>query len=298
MLFVVSVITFSMLSAAGGDALTALSENPQVSQDTLERLRTVYGLDRPVTTRYFTWLGGLLRGDLGRSFLYETAVSGLLIERLGNTVMLAMTGLLIAFLIAIPCAYFICKTRSRWLDRIADVGASLTASVPRMVGALVALLFLISISGRTFAGSTSPVALGVGALVIALPVIAILLVQAKGELTRAVDAAFVQFARSKGLSERAVILRHAFRDALNPVLTIGGLSIGNMVSGSVVVETILGWPGIGSLMVVAVKGRDVALVMGIVIATSVLVWLANSFAEILQMVNDPRLRSAEARTDI
>jgi peptide/nickel transport system permease protein len=208
--------------------------------------------------------------------------------------MLAMVGLLIAMLIAIPSAYVITRTRSRRLDALADVVVSLTASVPRMVAALVALLFLITTAGKTYRGEGSPVALFLGALVISLPVIAVLLAQAKGELARAVDLTFVQFARSKGLSDRAVILRHAFREALNPLLTISGLSIGTMVSGSVVVETILGWPGIGSLLIAAVKGRDVPLVMGIVIVTSVVVWLANTVAELLQMINDPRLRSAEA----
>ena len=298
MLLAVSVITFGMLSAAGGDALSALRENPQVSQETVERLSAVYGLDKPATTRYFSWLGGLIRGDFGESFLYKTSVLGLLFARFGNTAILAIVGLLIALLIAIPSAYLIVRTRSQWLDGLADVVVSLTASVPRMVAALVALLFLISISGKTFVGNSSLVALFLGALVISLPVIAVLLAQARGELARAADLAFVQFARSKGLSERAVILSHAFREALNPLLTLGGLSIGTMVSGSVVVETILGWPGIGSLMVAAVKGRDVSLVMGIVVATSVVVWLANTAAETLQLVNDPRLRSAEANTDI
>lgn len=297
MLFGVSAITFGMLSAAGGDALSALRENPQVSQETVERLSSVYGLDKPVTTRYFSWLGRLVSGDLGESFLYKTPVLRLLVTRFGNTAMLAVGGLFIAFLIAIPSAYLVTRTRSPWLDRFADVVVSLTASVPRMVAALIALLFLISISGKTFAGERSLLALILGAFVISLPVIATLLAQAKGELVRAVDLAFVQFARSKGLSESTVILRHAFREALNPIITISGLSIGTMVSGSVVVETILGWPGIGSLLVAAVKGRDVSLVMGIVIATSVVVWAANTFAEILQMVNDTRLRSAEEHTD-
>lgn len=298
MLFAVSAITFGLLSAAGGDALSALRENPQVSEETVQRLSAVYGLDKPVTTRYFSWLGGIARGNLGESFLYKAPVLGLLLARLGNTAILSIVGLLIALLIAIPSAYLIVRTRSRLLDGFADVIVSLAASIPRMVAALVALLFLISISGKTFAGDRSPVALLLGGIVLALPVIAVVLAQAKGELVRAVDLAFVQFARSKGLSERAVILRHAFREALNPILTIGGLSIGTMVSGSVVVETILGWPGIGSLLVAAVKGRDVSLVMGIVVATSVVVWLANTLAEILQMINDPRVRSAEANTDL
>lgn len=298
LLLTVSVITFGMLSTAGGDALSALRENPQVSQETVDRLTAVYGLDKPIAARYLSWLGGLVRGDLGESFLYKTPVLGLLLARFGNTAILAIAGLTIALGIAIPSAYFIVRTRARWLDGFADVVISLTASVPRMVAALVALLLLISASGKTFAGDRSPLALFLGASVISLPVIAVLLAQAKGELARAVDLAFVQFARSKGLSERAVILRHAFREALNPILTLGGLSIGTMVSGSVVVETILGWPGIGSLLVAAVKGRDVSLVMGIVVATCIVVWLANTVAEILQMINDPRLRAAEANTEI
>jgi peptide/nickel transport system permease protein len=298
MLLGVSAITFGMLSAAGGDALSGLRENPQVSQETLERLSAVYGLDRPVPTRYFSWLAGSVRGDLGESFLYKTPVLDLLLSRFVNTAMLAIVGLLIALLIAIPSAYLVARTRSRWLDAVADVVVALTASVPRMVAALVALLFLISISNKTFAGDRSPAALFLGALVISLPVIAVFLAQMKGELARAADLAFVQFARSKGLSETAVILRHAFREVLNPILTLGGLSIGTMVSGSVVVETILGWPGIGSLLVAAVKGRDVSLVMGIVVATSVVVWIANTVAEILQMINDPRLQSAEANSDL
>jgi peptide/nickel transport system permease protein len=298
LLLTVSVITFGMLSTAGGDALSALRENPQVSQETIDRLAAVYSFDKPATTRYFTWLGGLLRGDLGESFLYKTPVLGLLLWRFGNTAILAIAGLLIALVIAMPSAYLVVRTRSRWLDGLVDVVVSLTASVPRMVASLLALLILISISGNSFAGTESFAALFLGALVIALPVIAVLLAQAKGELARSVDLAFVQYARSKGLSERAVILRHAFREALNPLLTLGGLSIGTMVSGSVVVETILGWPGIGSLLVAAVKGRDVSLVMGIVVVTSVIVWLANTVAEILQMFNDPRLRSAEASTGV
>lgn len=287
-----------MLSTAGGDALSALRENPQVSQETVDRLSSVYGLDRPASARYFSWLGGVVSGDLGESFLYKTPVLGLLLARFGNTAILAVAGLTIALGIAIPSAYLIVKTRARWLDGFVDVVISLTASLPRMVAALVALLLLITVSGNTFAGDRSVVAFFLGASVISLPVVAVLLAQAKGELARAADLAFVQFARSKGLSERAVILRHAFREALNPVLTLCGLSIGTMVSGSVVVETILGWPGIGSLLVAAVKGRDVSLVMGIVVATSVVVWLANTIAEILQMINDPRLRSAEANTEI
>ena len=112
-------------------------------------------------------------------------------------------------------------------------------------------------------------------------------------LRSAMDEPFVQFARAKGLSENAVVLRHASRAALNPTLSIFGMSLGSIFGGSVIVETILGWPGIGALMVAAVRGRDVPLVMGIVVVASAAVWLGNALAEFLQMLNDKRLREAE-----
>lgn len=299
LVFVVSVIAFVLLSAAGGDALTALSENPQVSEETVDRLRAVYGLDEPVATRYLSWLGGFLRGDLGESFVYRTPVLSLALSKLFNTAILAVTALALALWLSIPAAYLIRLSRSRSLETAADIIVSVTASTPRIVAALVALLLLVSVSRLSAAPvERSPIILLLAGCVMALPLIAVFLAQAKGELSRALTLTFVQFARSKGLSERSVIFRHAFREALNPLLTLFGLSIGSLVSGSVVVETILGWPGIGALTVTAVRGRDVPLVMGIVIMTSIAVWLGNSLAEMLQMVNDPRLRADEASTDL
>jgi len=131
------------------------------------------------------------------------------------------------------------------------------------------------------------------AFVLAFPVVALFLAQLHSGLKRAMAEPFVQYARAKGLSENTVILRHALRAALNPLLTIFGLSLGGLIGGSVIVETVLGWPGIGALTVVAVRGRDVPLVMGIVVVTSAFVWLGNSIAEVLQLVNDKRLRASE-----
>lgn len=291
----VSLIAFFLLSAAGGDALTALSDNPQVSRETVDRLRSVYGLDQPVASRYLNWLGGLITGDLGESFIYRTSVLRLVLSRLCDTAVLAAGALAIALLIAIPGAYSIQRSKVRWLDSAADLIVSIAASTPRIVAALVALLTIVSLSASraTINVAGSPIVFLLAAGVLALPLVAALLAQAKGELGRASQLAFVQFARSKGLSERSALMRHAFREALNPILTIVGLSIGSLVSGSVVVETILGRHGIGSLTVAAVRGRDVPLVMGIVIVTTLAVWIGNSFAELLQILNDPRLRTDE-----
>ena len=133
----------------------------------------------------------------------------------------------------------------------------------------------------------------VSAFVLAVPLIALFLAQGHSELTSAMNEESIRMARAKGLSEPVIIRRHASRFALNPLLTVFGLSLGAIIGGSVIVETILGWSGVGALMVTAVRSRDVPLVMGIVVMTTIVVWLGNSIAEILQLVNDKRLRVAE-----
>lgn len=294
----VTVLIFGLLSAAGGDALTALSDNPQVSPETIERLREIHGTDRPLAIRYVRWLEMAATGDLGESFIYRIPVSRIVLSRLLNTATLAILAVGLALLLAIPTAYLIVKTRSHLLHNFADLIVSIASSAPRIVLALLALLLIVTVAGASASQSRrTGLVIITAAIVMAVPLFAILLAQAQGELRRAGDLVFVHFARAKGLSERAVQLRHAAREAMNPILTILGLSFGSLVSGSVIVEVVLGWPGIGELMVAAVRGRDVPLVMGIVVVTSVAIWLSNSVAELLQIVNDPRLRSSEGLSD-
>ena len=291
MLLVVSAVTFGLLASAGGDALTALHDNPQVSPETIDRLRKTYGLDRPVIYRYGTWLANTVRGDMGESFMFKTPVAPLVFSRLRNTVLLGLLAVAIALAVSLSLAYLAIRYRSRPIEAIVDLVVLITASTPRIVLSLIALLLLATLSGTHTGGTLST--LGFASVVLAAPLISLFLAQAKSELDLAMAEPFVQFARAKGLSESAVILRHASRAALNPLLSLGGLSLGAVAGGSVIVETVLGWPGIGSLMVAAVRARDVSLVLGIVIVASLAVWLGNTLAEILQMLNDKRLRDAE-----
>ena len=294
MLIVVSAISFGLLSAAGGDALSALRENPQVSDETIERLREVYGLDRSVLERYAVWLSGMAAGNMGESISFRTGVAGLVAARLKTTIQLGVAALIIALAISFSLAYLSARFHSRFLERSIDFIVLITASTPRIVLALFALSLTVWVSGSVVAirsGSTSAMLLA--AFVLAFPLIAIYLAQLHDGLKRAMAEPFVQFARAKGLSENALILRHALRAALNPLLTVFGLSLGGLIGSSVIVETVLGWPGIGALTVDAVRSRDVPLVMGIVVVTSAAVWLGNAIAEVLQMINDKRLRSGE-----
>ncbi|HEY2847088.1 MAG TPA: ABC transporter permease [Pyrinomonadaceae bacterium] len=290
MLFVVSGLTFALLAAAGGDALTALRDNPQISEATIEQLRTVYGLDKPVTSRYASWIADAVRGDLGESMAFRIPVVAIVWSRFLNTLLMGLIALVMSIAASIFLAVWSTRARNKWLDRLVELLIFLTASTPRMVLALLALL----LSLRMVSGASSyAFQLIAGAVVLAVPLISIMLAQLKNGLDEVMSEDFIRTARAKGLSEWAVISKHALRPSLSPFLTIAGLSLGGLLGGSVIVETVLGWQGIGALMVSAVRGRDVPVVMGVVLVASAAVWFGNALAELLQFANDARIRTGE-----
>lgn len=291
MIIGVSIITFALLSAAGGDALSGLRENPQISEQTIDKLRQVYGLDRPFIVRYGSWLGSAAHGDLGESFMFKLPVSALVWARLKNTLMIGLLGLAISVVVSLGLALISARYRSRLLEGAIDIMVLVAASTPRVVLSFIVLVISLRLSiAAPVAGETSPFLLFSGAIVLAIPLISLFLAQAHDGLKEAMNEDFVRLARAKGLSEWTVIAKHAMRVALNPFLTLFGLAFGALLGGSVIVETVLSWPGIGALMVSAVRGRDVPLVMGIVVVASAAVWVGNTLAEVLQVVNDPRIQ--------
>lgn len=294
MLIVVSALTFTLLSSAGGDALSGLRDNPQISEKTIEDLKRVYGLDRPFGERYASWFANALQGDLGESFVYRVPVVSLVSSRFVNTVTMGLAALALAIAVSFSLAILATRYPGRALAGTLEVLILLTASTPRMVLALLALLLTVLFSMPAAApGSFDVFKFMAGAVVLAVPLVSLFLAQLRDALKDAMNEDFVRTARAKGLSEWQVIRRHAIRAALDPFLAIAGLSLGGVLGGSVIVETVLGWPGIGALMVSAVRGRDVPLVMGIVLVASAAVWLGNTLAEFLQHVNDKRLRSGD-----
>lgn len=287
MVLIVSAVTFALLGLAGGDALTQLRDNPQISDETIERLRTVYGFDQPLPIRYFRWLSGAVTGDLGESTYFRVPVSSLVWTRSLSTFLLGTAAFAIALTIAVPLSLIGVRYKSTMFAALIDFVILVTASTPRIVLALVTL----AISIRLTASARSPaIVFWLAALALSAPLISAFLAQFHGELQRTMREDFITLARAKGLRESAVILRHAVRPALNPLLTIAGLSLGGALGGSVIVESVLGREGLGTLMVSAVRGRDLPLVMGIVLFTSTAVWLGNALSELLQAVNDNRIR--------
>jgi len=296
LLVAVSCITFFLLANAGGDAVSGMQDNPQVGAETIERMRRVYGLDRPASERYLDWLGSFVTGDMGESMHYRVGVRELVLGRLWKTMQLGGAALIIAWAAAPLLSFIAAVTKYRWVDRVIEATVLVTASIPRIVLALFALGLVVWSSGTAVhIREGSLASFLISALVMSVPLVSVFLAQSDAELKRAQNEDSIRLARAKGLGEMKVIGRHASRFTLNPLLTLLGLSLGGIVGGSVIVETILGWPGIGALMVTAVRARDVSLVMGIVVLASFAVWFGNTLAEVLQMINDKRLLNAEMR---
>lgn len=302
-LVVVSWLTFWLLAAAGGDALDSIIGDARVSATTIENLRRVYGLDQPLGVRYARWLGGVLTGDLGFSFYYQAPVASIIVTRLLHTSLLAFCALAVALFVSIALGvapHLLTERKNfRALGNLLNRGSSLlilfASATPRLVLALAALAIIAQTSLFTNDAANTSISftrLVPAACVLAIPLIALFLAQIRDGLQTTLAEDFVRVARAKGLSERAILVRHALRPALNPLITIFGASIGAVMSGSIIVETVFGWSGLGQLSVIAVRARDVSLLMSVVLITASAVLLGNLAADILVRFNDPRLRRA------
>ncbi|MBA2341582.1 MAG: ABC transporter permease [Pyrinomonadaceae bacterium] len=300
-LIVVSAMTFGLLATAGGDSLTALRNDPLVSAETLNSLERIYGLDQPLHVRYWHWLTNAARGRLGESLYYHAPVSRIILPRLLATLALALVALIIAVCVALALGAAATRRRGGWSDRVSSVVVLFGTSTPRIVLALLALALLARTAlfakgEQNFWSGAALLRVLVPALVLSVPLVALFLSQARDGLRAAMNEAFVQVARAKGLPERTVILRHALRSALNPLITIFGTSLGGIMSGSVVVETVLDYAGLGQLSVVAIRNRDVPLLMSVVVLSATAVLVGNLVGDVLLRLNDPRLRQSAARS--
>jgi len=308
LLLVVSFLTFVLLDASGGDYLSKLVGNPEVSDEYLARMRAVYGLDRPLLERYGRWLAGAVQGDLGRSFDYQRDVSGLLVERLGNTLLLAVAALVLSWGLAVPLGLLAALRRGTWLDRVSGLAAALGLSFPRVFLALLAVLFAAASGWFPLGGLRDEVrwdelsawgrVVDVGrhlclpALVLALTGMAGVFRQMRGHTLEVLEQDYVRTARAKGLPERTVLFKHVVRNAINPIVTLFGTSLAHLVTGAFLVEVVFSWPGMARLTLGALLARDVNLVMASVMLASVCLVIGSLVADLLLAAVDPRVRVA------
>src|SRR2546426_6445789 len=301
----VSALTFLVLKLAPGDFLNTMAENPAISAETIEAMRHRFGLDHPWWIQYGLYLKNLfLHLDFGESFSRHQPVFVVLREGLGNTLLLASAAAAITWGLAIPLGVWAAVRQFSWVDKSLSVFAFIGLSVPEVLSGLLLLLLAAKTGWFPVGGMHSldyddldgiGKALDLGrhlllpALVVGLLPLAGRMRQMRGNLLDVLRLDYVTTARAKGLAERQVIFKHAVRNALNPLITLFGYTLGALVSGSFVAEIIFSWPGLGRITLEAILAKDQYLVMGSVLMASTMLILGNLVADLLLAAADPRI---------
>ena len=298
-LIFVSMMIFALQQLLPGDPALALAgeeRDPQV----IQFLRARYHLDQPLPVRYAYWIGGVLRGDLGDSVRSQQPVRELVVQKLPVTAELAVLAMGIALVIGIPAGIVAAVKRGTAWDVAANVVALWGLSTPNFwLGILMILLFSVHLGWLPASGFVSPAeslwgnlsTLIMPAFVLGNAIAAVIMRHTRSAMLQVMRSDYVRTARAKGLSERTVILKHGLRNALGPVITLGALEFGQLLSGAVLTEQVFTIPGFGKLVVDAVFNRDYAVVQGVVLCTASFYILLNLAADLLYAVINPRLRA-------
>lgn len=304
-----SALCFLFGALAPGSFFDEMKMNPQISAGTVAALRTQYGLDQPLPVRYGRWVKSVMRGEWGYSFAYNSPVRALLLVRARNTLLLTTLAMAFSWLIAIPIGVWIASRPGKWEDQISMAGTSLLLSVPELVLALGLLYLLIRTHALPVGGMASTgfdhlglwgqvkdlaahLIVPVSTLVLAsLP---ILVRHVRASMIEVLQAPFIQAARGYGVGQTRLLFRYALPATANPLISLFGLSVAGLLSGSLLVEVITGWPGLGPLLLEAVMSRDPYVVVGVVMASTFFMIIGSLLADVMLVVMDPRVRMDNA----
>jgi peptide/nickel transport system permease protein len=305
LLLAISFLCFALVQISPSDYFDAMRLNPRISSQTIDHIRTAYGMDRPLVVRYGRWLHSTFHGEMGFSLAYNVPVWPLLRVRAQNTLLLTGTSTLLAWLIAIPLGIWSAEKRGTHGDRLVGLATSAILAVPDLLVYLALLLLAVRTGWFPTGGMESLGSAGMstwgrmgdtvrhlvlpamGLAVVALPV---LLRHVRSAMVDALESPFVCAARGHGIPRRRLIYRYALPAAVNPLVTLVGLSVAAMLSTSLLAEVILSWPGMGPLLLEAIFSRDVYIVTGAVMLSSMFLMAGNLLADFLIFVNDPRIR--------
>lgn len=298
-LVVVSMLIFGLQQLLPGDPAKILAGEEQ-DPTVVAYLRAKMHLDEPLPVRYGYWMGGVLQGDLGESVRTQQPVLSLVLQKLPVTVELALLAMTIALLIGIPAGIVSAVGRGTAWDTAANVLALWGISTPNFwLGILMIMLFSVQLGWLPSSGYVSPfedlganlAAMIMPAFVLGNAIAAVLMRHTRSAMLQVMSTDYVRTARAKGLSERVVVLKHALRNALTPIITLGALELGTLLSGAVLTEQVFTIPGFGKLIVDAVFNRDYAVVQGVVLVTATTYIVLNLLADLAYFAANPRLRS-------
>lgn len=289
-LWLVLTLVFLLIHIVPGDPVEQmLGEGAAPGQIT--ELRHSLGLDQPIGKQYAHYLMQLAHGDLGKSLKFGAPVRGVIFERYPATLQLAFLALLVCAAIAIPAGVLAAYRRGKTSDRAVGLFTLFGLAFPNFaLGPVLILIFSIELGLLPVSGRGGPLNYVLPAATLGAALAAILTRMVRGAMLEELSADYVRTARAKGLSTTAVLFRHAFRNALIPIITILGLQFGTLLAGTIVTETIFSWPGIGRLTVQAISARDYPLLQGCILVIAVSYVLVNLLTDVLYSLIDPRVR--------
>ncbi|MCY4415180.1 MAG: ABC transporter permease [Chloroflexi bacterium] len=288
-LLILSMVVFFGSELTGDIALAMATAD--TTQAELEEIRRKFGLDRPAYERYGRYLFNLVQGDLGVSGTSRRQVSAMMAERIPPTLQLAGVGLFLAMLFGIPLGVLAAVKRNTILDQLAKLFAIIGMSAPQFWVAIMLIMFfgaqlkVLPTYGR--GGIDHYILPGIA---ISLFVMAGFMRLTRSSMLEVLDSEFVKFARIKGLQERLVIFKHALKNAIIPVLTFGGVSFAGLLNGAIVVEVVFAWPGLGRLMLDAIRERDTVVIMATILTSGFIYVVLSTVVDILYAYVDPRIR--------
>jgi peptide/nickel transport system permease protein len=305
LLLAMSFLTFMLMRLTPGNYLDTLRLDPQISPDTLAHYQRLYQLDKPPAVQYLYWLKGLLHGEMGFSYYYNIPVVRIIGARLGNTFILSLAAFLLTWLVAIPLGVWAAVRRNRMADRVIQFLSYVFLSLPGFFLAMVMLFAASRWGGLPLGGMQSPDFDGMSppaqfldilrhlvipATALSLGSVAALQKIMRGNMLEVLGRQYIFAARARGLPEDRVIYRHALRNAINPLITLLGYEFAALLSGAALMEIVVSWPGLGSLMLTAVRAKDIYLVMASMMMGGILFVTGNLLADIALAKADPRIR--------
>jgi peptide/nickel transport system permease protein len=296
----VSVLSFLFADLAPGDFFSEMRLERGVTAETVEALRAQRGLDRPLPVRYAAWLGSMARGEFGYSLAYNSAVGPLLRQRIPGTLLLTASATLVAWLLAIPLGIWNAVRRGTASDLALKVSLSVLLSIPELLLAIILIVFAVETGWLPAGGMHAPgiesasdtvrhMVIPVGVLVLGM--LPVLIRHVRAAVADCLDSPFALAARAHGIPRRRLLFRHVLPAALNPLVSLFGFSLGTLLSASLLVEVLVGWPGMGPLFLEAIMARDFALVLGVVMISTTLLITGNLIADLLLYRADPRIRT-------
>jgi peptide/nickel transport system permease protein len=305
----VSILTFLFSTLAPGNYFEEMRLNPQISPETVAALRAQYQLDRSLPVRYGQWVNSVLHGEMGYSFAYKSPVAPLLWVRARNTLLLTVIATAMAWALALPLGIWSATTLGRLPDRALSWATATLFVIPDLVLALGLMIFavrsgwfptggMVSVGFESFSPAQK---LRDVVLHIALPIVALLLsalpilVQhVRASVSEVLEAGYLRAAASHGIPRRTLLYKYALRAAANPLISLFGFSVGALLSGSLIVEVVMSWPGLGPLLLDAILARDLYVVIGGVLCSTIFLVAGNFLADVLIYWADPRIRTGAA----